>query len=140
MLGSFRGGEQWGLGVLRPMLPREEVASCQKVAVAALDLRGCSPLGLGGAGFVTRGDSGSWAGTWQTRCVGGTKPLLPGTSKPAWGLLTGTELPLHPPGMSQEWVFLVFPRIPLYFPQFCLETPLLHQGADVPLGDTVSKP
>lgn len=98
------------------------------------------PSWSGGAGFVTRGDSGSWAGTWQTRCVGGTKPHLPGTSKPAWGLLTGTELPSHPPGMSQEWVFLVFPPIPLYFLQFCLETPLLHQGADVPLGDTVSKP
>lgn len=82
----------------------------------------------GGAGFVTRGDSGSWADTWQTRCMSGINPQLPGTSKPIWGLLTGIELHLQPSGMNQEWVFLVFPYIPLHFPQFCLETPLLHQG------------
>lgn len=58
-MGSFRGGEQWGLGVLRPMLPRGEVASCQKVAVAALDLRGCSPLGLGGLVLSHEGTLGA---------------------------------------------------------------------------------
>lgn len=60
--------------------------------------------------------------------MSGMNPQLPGTSKPVWGLLTGTELDSHPPGMSQDSVFLIFPCISLHFLQFCLETPLLHQG------------
>lgn len=87
--------QRWGalgLGGLRLLLPRGEVASCPKVAVAAAGLQGLSPLRSGGAGFVTRGDSGGWVDTWQTRCPSGTNPQLPGTPEPVWGLLAGTEL------------------------------------------------
>lgn len=96
-----------GLRVLRPTLPRGEVAPCQKVAVEALDLQGCPLLGLGELILSHEGTLGAE----QTRCVGGTKPQLPGTSKAVLGLLTGTELHSQPPGMSQEWVFLIFPCI-----------------------------
>lgn len=144
IFGIIRRWGAVGLGVLRPMLPGGEMASwCHhKGACGSFGLARMSPPRSGGAGFVTRGDSGSWVDAWQTRCLSGTKPELPGTSKPIWGLLPGTELHSQPPGMVRSGFalyFLIFLYISLNSgskPPCCTR----GQCTDVPLGDTASKP
>lgn len=48
-----------GFRVLWLMLPRGEVASCQEVAVAALDLQGCPHLVLEELGLSQEGTLGA---------------------------------------------------------------------------------
>lgn len=141
-MGLFGGGARGGARGATADAARRGGGFVPKSACGSFGLARMSPPRSGGGGFVTRGDSGSWVDIWQTRCLSGTKPQLPGTSKPFWGLLTGTERHSQPPGMVRSGFslyFLIFLYISL---NSALKPPCCTRGQcpDVPLGDTASKP
>lgn len=83
------------------------------------------------SGFCHMRGLGAGLDTGQTRCMSGTKPQLPGTSKSVWGLLTRTELHSQPPRHESgpyRFQFSLYFLILLYISPVLPRNPLVAPG------------